>query len=124
MPSTPETPRRLYHCDVYLPAGLKAPVYEGELHYTEHAKRAAQDDRYGTIPLPKFFAAEGAQLIEVETQAGFPVKQLWRRKLDKDNDLVMAITKDGRVKTVWLNRSDDKHRTLQVDKYQRERKFT
>jgi hypothetical protein len=116
--------RRLYHSDVYMPPCLRTPVFEGPLTYTTHAKEAALDDRYGVIPLPKVFEAAGAQLIEVETENGFPIKQLWRQKLDKENDLILVITKEGRVKTVWLNRADDKHTTLQTGKYQKERTAT
>lgn len=111
---------KLYHFEVYMPDRLKQPVFEGRLQYSHHAKSAAHDDRYGEIPLPQFFVAEGATLIEVETDGGIPVKQLWRKKLDKDHDLVMAITREGRVKTVWLNHARDKHHTLRTDRYEKE----
>ena len=115
---------RLYHRDVYLPKCLRRPIFQGPLSYTWHAKQAAQRDRLGVIPLPERFSSHGAFLIEVETVNGFPVKQVWRIPLDKKLHLVMVITVEGTVKTVWLNRSSDRHCKLKTDIYQKERIFT
>src|SRR4051812_18076088 len=112
MPDSSNGSTKLYHVDVYMPDDFKRPVFEGELFYTAHARREAHNDRYGEIPLPKFFEAAGAKLIEVETMDGRPIKQVWRRKLDAEHDLVLVIKKDGAVKTVWINKTDDEHGTL------------
>lgn len=107
----------LYHSEVYMPEELTEPVYTGGLHYSAHARREAQNDRYGSIPLPKYFWGTGAQLIEVETVDDVPVKQVWRQPLDEERDLVMAITREGTVKTVWVNLNSDEHKTLNKHRY-------
>lgn len=114
---------RLYHSEVFMPPQLAKPCYRGRLSYTNHAKRAAMDDRYGPIPLVFDFVPEEATLIESEVEQGpcgryiYVVKQVWRLPLDDTRDLVMAITHDGRVKTVWVNLRSDKHKTLDRKKY-------
>jgi len=110
---------KLYHAQIFIPESLKKPVFEGELRYTRHAQHAAESDIYGEVALPRYFQAEGAKLIEVETELGVPVKQLWRQKLDDKRDLILVITSEGSVKTVWINLLSDNHRTLDRTKYQR-----
>ena len=115
----PNIVTKLYHFEVYMPEAFKRPVFEGELFYSAHAKRAALDDRYGAIVLPRYFNAEVATLIEVETEKGVPVKQLWRQPLDEKHDLVLAIQRDGLVRTVWINVRNDAHTTLQAHRYEK-----
>lgn len=110
--------RRLYHCQLSIPMAYRNPCFEGELGYTRHARHEAESDRYGHIDLPVRFDAKTATLIEVETVDGVVVKQLWRQPLDATRDLVMAITNEGRVKTVWVNLRTDKHRTLDASRYE------
>jgi hypothetical protein len=111
----------LFHKDVFMPPSAKSPVYEGKLKYSFHAIKASQSDRFGNIPLPEMFSVATAELIESEmSDDGMVVlKQVWRQPLDEKRDLVLALTRDGKVKTVWINLRSDKHRTLQVDKYVR-----
>jgi hypothetical protein len=111
----------LFHKDVFMPASAKSPVYEGKLKYSFHAIRASQNDRFGNIPLPESFTVANAELIESELSddGSVALKQVWRQPLDDKRDLVMAITREGTVKTVWVNLKSDKHRTLQADKYVR-----
>lgn len=117
-------PTLLYHVDVYMPLCLREICHKNaDLEYSFHAIQAAKTDRYGVIPLPIKFDATLAKLIEVETCDGFIVKQLWRQRFNAEFDLVIAITWESRVKTVWLNRVSDGHPTLQSSKYQKERKF-
>ena len=110
--------RRLYHFQLCIPHPYKKPVYEGNLEYSAHARREAESDRYGQIPLPERFDARGATLIEVEAVDAVVVKQLWRQKLDDSRDLVLAINRDGSVRTVWVNVRNDTHRTLDPSRYE------
>lgn len=110
--------RRLYHFQLCIPPLYKKPVFEGMLEYSSHALREAQSDRYGSIPLPERFEARGATLIEVEAVDSVVVKQLWRKPIDESRDLVMAITSEGTVKTVWVNVRKDKHNTLDPRRYE------
>jgi len=110
--------RRLYHCLLSIPKPYRKPVFEGVLGYSPHALHEAECDRYGHINLPERFEAKGAALIEVETVDAVVVKQLWRQRLDDSRDLVMAITCEGTVKTVWVNLRTDKHRTLDPSRYE------
>lgn len=112
----------LYHVDVFMPQHLRKPCYEGEIAYWEHAVVESKIDRYGKIALPRAFkaSAPGVQLIETETDdKGRVIKQLWRQPLDSERDLVMAITNQGMVKTVWVNLRSDQHSTLNVSRYVR-----
>lgn len=111
----------LFHKDVFMPPSAKSPVFAGMLKYSHHAIGASLTDRFGTFELPKTFSPEQAELIESEiADDGVTViKQVWRQALDEKRDLVLAITREGRVKTVWINLRSDKHRTLQVHKYVR-----
>lgn len=120
--STPKSPFKFYHKDVHMPEVFRKPLFEGELFYTPHARQAAETDPYGVVALPQYFKAAGAQLIEVETEKGIPVKQLWRQRLDDERDLVLAITKGGCVKTVWINLASDAHTTLHLDHYEKPKK--
>jgi hypothetical protein len=111
----------LFHSDVFMPARYAAPCHEGKLTYSGHARREAASDRYGNIDLPDVFTAGRGRLIETEVQfdgdEARVVKQLWRQPLDEGRDLVMAIVPGGRVKTVWVNRTNDKHRSLDRSRY-------
>jgi hypothetical protein len=110
--------RRLYHFELSIPRPYRIPCFQGELTYSGHAQREARSDRYGLIELPARLEPKNAQLIEVETVDGVVVKQLWRQRLDDRRDLVMAVTNEGTVKTVWVNLRSDKHRTLDASKYE------
>lgn len=113
----------LFHADIYIPPHLKSPCFWGPLKYTMHAQRAARNDRYGLIALPRELDVTKAQLIEVEADDGpggkltEVVKQVWRTALDEKRDIVLAIAYGGNVKTVWVNLRDDLHKTLDESKY-------
>lgn len=111
----------LFHTNLFMPNSVKKPVYEGPLRYGPHALREARSDRFGNIELPQCFDASIAQLIEVEfdERKEEVVKQVWRQPLDETRDLVLVVTKNGFVKTVWVNLKSDKHRTLDASRYVR-----
>lgn len=106
-----------------MPLPLARPCFKGRLRYSHHARRAANDDRYGAIELPEFLDSRFAMLIEAEAENGpngpnsLVVKQVWRIRLDDRRDLVLAIQRDGLVRTVWINLKSDTHNTLNRKKY-------
>lgn len=106
---------RLYHADLGIPDDVPGPEGGSALRYTVHAIRAAQADRIENIlpaTLPLTY-----QLVEVETLDGMPVKWVVRARLDAERDLVMVITHNYVVRTVWVNRVDDQHATLRTERY-------
>lgn len=111
----------LYHADINMPANFQRPIFQGLLSYTGHARRAAQEDRYGVIELPLRFEPGKARCIETEVNPlnNEVLKQVWRQQLDDRRDLLLVITPSGHVKTVWANLRSDKHRTLDKTKYVR-----
>lgn len=109
----------LYHFQVGFP---KAVVYiHGvlDLTYSRHALEARLNDRYGVVLLPKQLDVETAKLIEIEVEGNVVVKAVYRIPLNAECDLVLVVGRDGFVRTVWLNRNNDVHRTLDRSKYRR-----
>lgn len=112
----------LYHYQLGLPK-VQLPQGVALLEYTGHAKRAANDDRYGVITLPVALDTSAAKVIEVEVDGNAVTKVLYRVSYDHKHDLCLAVIprRYGAwlVKTVWLNRKDDTHRTLDEKRYTR-----
>jgi hypothetical protein len=111
-----------YHYQVGFPTNLRKPSGCVELVYTDHARRAARNDRYGRIEaLPRKLRLSRVQLIEAEALAdGTLVKGLYRMGYDDNYWLLLAIAfcEDGAVvKTVWKNQRADQHATLQRELY-------
>lgn len=129
-------PAGVYHSDVYMPEEIRALVPATlSLRYTRHAEEAAADEtayttRYGALVLPKRLELAQTRLVEVDAfrdrlcqlHAG---KMLVRQTYDARRggvDLVLAIQIChglyhgldiiGLVRTVWLNKCSDNHRTL------------
>jgi hypothetical protein len=110
----------LYHISVWMPTDVynKLPRGKFQLSYTQHAIENAQMRR---TPMPKEINTLHARAIEVETNdAGNIVKVLYRASLDTVNDAVIAaIPQQNKmiVKTIWKNRKDDQHKTLDTTRY-------
>lgn len=110
----------LFHKDVFIPDFAKKPLHEGSLRYGTHARNVSSDGgQYRGIALPAVFIAKNATLIEVELNpvTGEVEKQVWRQPLNAEWDMCFPLLSDGFVKTVWLNRRDDTHKTLNKAKF-------
>ncbi len=112
----------LYHSNVHLPKRIRAtvPKYTVPVAYTQHAKSAAQTDRYGRLTLPDRIDLASAQLVECEhyDRKGL-VKAVIRVQYNDTLDIVLVMI-PGRpwlVKTVWANERGDNHRTLDATPY-------
>lgn len=110
----------LYHTDIGLPERARGLQFAALLSYTQHARQAARDDRYGPIDLPQVFDSRNATLIEVGLVGEEVTKAVYRQPYDRQHDLCLVLNlKANKVITVWLNRNDDHHRTLDEGKYAR-----
>ena len=109
----------LYHSQIYMPK-VELPTVDVVLNYTHHAIQAAKTDRNGKIELPETINFQFCKLVELEVVDNRPFKVVVRMHHDSKCDLVLIILLDGyRVKTDWLNRKNDNHRTLDASKYRR-----
>ena len=108
----------LYHTEIGFPSNIELPKGIFNLTYSNHAKRASSNDRYGQMSLPTTLDIEEAQLIEIEVENNEVIKGVYRTKYDDTLDLIIVlIPQKSFVKTVWFNRSDDTHSTLQHWRY-------
>lgn len=119
----------LYHTQLGMPKTIKLPTGRKRVIFTHHAIDQAQHDRYGDfslfLSLHNSFDPRSAELVEVETTDNVHVNKAVYRIPLKPNDnreLVLALVpySDRYVaKTVWLNRIDDRHKTLNLRRYDR-----
>lgn len=96
--------------------------FDVKLVYGSHARQEAMSDRYGSIELPNHlsFKDDAVKLFELEIKDGVVVKMGVRMPHDELNDIIVIFQPhDGFVRTVWLNRKDDKHKTLDASKYRK-----
>ncbi len=112
----------LFHADVWMPSQLAPFMPKGsiKLNWSKHAIAALWNDRYafGTETVPLFVHTNEATPIEVEFDGKAVTKVLYRFRLDNTRDYcVVVIPQTGVVKTCWINRVLDKHKTLDVSKY-------
>ena len=112
----------LYHKQLGFPKTLELPEKEILVpQYSLHAKRSANDDRYGFIKLPEVLKIEKHNIIEVETEDNItPTKIMLRVQYTNTLDLCLVYNvQDTLVRTVWLNKSTDRHASLDKSKYTR-----
>jgi len=114
---------REYHKDVFLPPSLLAAVATLDfslLHYSRHARLAALEDCVQVHELPRSLTLADWTVVKVETVAGRVSGLLIRRPLTADPRLhiVLAIAvPDMVVRTVWVNRANDNHKSLDRARY-------
>lgn len=112
----------LYHKDIGFPTNMRRPRTAFLLDYTHHARQEAARDRYGHIELPRALDCRRSEneLIEcdVDDATGDIIKAVWRMPFNDELDIVLVVLMRRKlVKTVWLNRKDDKHNTLDRSRY-------
>jgi hypothetical protein len=115
---------RLYHKAVFWPKG-KLRALQGRslpLSYGRHALAESTADRYGAIQAPASIVFDEHAVIEMECNGKFPTKVVVRLPYNGDCDLILVVQlgeTEFFVKTMWLNKRDDNHRTLDRSKYSR-----
>lgn len=107
----------LYHRDIGMPECWPVNGRWVDLKYSNHAKRACIRDRYGVIPPLNRVQIFLDQLVEVEIREGKLVKLVARVRFNGVFDLILVLNPDGLVRTCWLNRVTDVHKTLDRSKY-------
>lgn len=117
---------QLYHYTLGFPKDIQAILtqakrtqFELTLTYSAHAKKESAKDRYlDKINLPNSINCNKCIPIEIETQNGIFHKVVYRTSYNKVFDICYVIlVANSLVKTIWLNRKTDKHRTLNESKY-------
>jgi hypothetical protein len=108
---------QLFHKDIGIPEALTHTLPYPMLRYGNHAQAEARKEGLSTLPraLPNQF-----DIVEVEAANGKPTKWVLRfswRGCPADRHLVLVVTADGFVKTVWTNHIADTHKTLQSARY-------
>ena len=107
----------LFHKDIGFPPNFRAPDQRIDLTYTRHAReqcatRGIRELR--CITLARF------SVIEIEVSGNRMVKMVVRGRYDETNDICLVLRRVNNswiVPTVWLNKSDDLHKTLDRTKY-------
>lgn len=111
----------LYHKDVFLPRRIRVSVPTGiqRLNYSQHARNAAMNDRYGVIPLTDRIDFGTMEIVEVEHDGRKLLKTVLRENGQEKNRVfvVVPIPNGWLVKTVWYNLASDTHRTLNKSAY-------
>lgn len=110
----------LYHADIRLPDGFRLPNQVVNLYWTRHASRARLNDRYGEIPQIPVIDLGQCNVVEVAIEGRKVCKVVVRTPFDTFNDLVLVLIPDRgawTVKTVWFNRANDSHATLDRSRY-------
>lgn len=102
-----------YHRQAY---GLpKFAPFAMFLRYSDHAKARAAEK--GIDSLPDTIISRDCTVFEIEDTD--IRKFALRTHYDSVNDLCMAVDEKGLVRTVWLNRKNDRHCTLNKRLYDR-----
>jgi hypothetical protein len=113
----------LYHSEIRLPRGFVAPTGRVELSWTRHADSERTKDRYAEIPKFKGLSLKRFSVVEVGMVGGTVSKIVFRGRLDDINDVVIVLIPNGNrpwtVKTAWINRKTDAHKTLDRSRYVR-----
>ena len=108
----------LYHKDIGLPiAASKFRIGNIPLVYSLHAMFEAKKDRYDVINLPKMLDTNSATVIELEIKNKRINKIVFRVNYSAVFDLVVVLSSSMYVKTVWLNKKTDQHKTLNKTLY-------
>lgn len=110
----------LYHTDKGIPEAIlsKLPTQKFQVRYSYHAQEARMTDRYGVAPELKVIDPQACSIIEVETIEGRIEKVVYRTSATTDLDICLAVLiNKALVKTVWMNRKNDTHKTLDLSKY-------
>lgn len=126
-----------YHKELGFPQDIELPTGTMMLYSTNHARREAQMDRFGSFDLPtrqeltqEMYErdpeeAVGDEDTETETHVfeitvvDDEVKYLALRKhLDEERDKVLVVEPhDEHTITAWSNYKSDKHETLDEELY-------
>lgn len=106
----------MYHREVGFPDSLLIPDLKVKLKYCDHTLEK------NLKILPKYIRINKTNIFEVSTFDDIKIKKaLVRINYDEKRDMVLVLQilskAWARVITVWLNKKQDKHYTLDKTKY-------
>lgn len=110
----------LYHRDKGFPEWFTAPTGRVKIAYGSHARKAANDDRYGRLRLLQSITLDRFAVIEIGVENGRVAKMLLRGTYDDTRDLCIVLMPSNRAwfcKTVWANLVSDTHKTIDYTRY-------
>lgn len=115
--------RKTYHRNIFWPKNVieDLPIGTYRVTYSLHALREAILDKYYTIPEISNLTLLEQNFIEAYYEYEDPVKFLYRFTLADGNDLCLIIKIENEeifVITQWINKTTDKHKTLDKRKYE------
>jgi len=102
---------------------ITVPDTQKKIKYTRHAQEQARSKYYAPISLPETINLNDVKIFECELDAKTRelVKIVIRFKIGLAVDLVMPLLIDDNYKliatTVWINKHNDKHATINPDNY-------
>lgn len=118
---------KLYNIGVYYPHDVEVMVENAmkkryEIIATRHAEY-----KIAKLKLPNncYKAMLHGRIVEVEIEDGRVNKIITRlnNRYNSKEDLCAAILlgedRTARVKTIWINRIDDSHKTIRIENYKR-----
>ncbi len=114
---------RSYHADIYLPCWFN-PSMRGTYtpYYSQHARDAAWDDRYGPLQLPGRIDLGKFDIVELRAVGKVKTALVIRGPSTTPGLDICLVIRFGRngptVATVWGNLSSDAHRTLDRSRYE------
>lgn len=115
----------LYHSSVFMPKRVKHLAHRRIVNmvYSNHAIKAASEDKYGPLFLPLRVTISPENMVEAEVYSYGLEKIVVRIPQTEKVDLCIAMKplEDGKwlAKTVWGNEPGDNHATLDWRKYER-----
>jgi hypothetical protein len=108
-----------YHTAKGLPP-LPLPQGLFPLTYSKHALARAQEKDIWLHRLPAFLDTQLCELVDIETEDGRLIACAYRRHWTNTTDLVLVCQVDTMpwlVRTLYTNRKEDRHPTLNLDSY-------
>ena len=118
---------KLYNIGVYYPHDVEVMVENAMRKRYEVVATRHDEDKIAKLRLPNncYKAMLHGRIVEVEIEDGRVNKIITRlnNRYNSKEDLCAAILlgedRTARVKTIWINRIDDSHKTIRMENYER-----
>lgn len=113
----------LFNVQLGYPRWLKGTIPTGKktIVFGEHARERMFDKGGLRLPSSCIFDFSLFRVVEIETAGRIITKMVVRKTHNDEFDLCMAIIPKTKgvwfAKTVWLNRVDDNHSTLDTSRF-------
>jgi len=128
-----------YHKEIGFPNDVELPTGIMMLYSTPHARKEAENDRFGSFDLPtrqditqEMYERDPEEAIgdedektvphifEITVEDGEVTRFALRKHHDEERDKILIINpEDEHTVTAWSNMKDDPHETLDTELYAR-----